>query len=66
MRNPAIRGLWLAVTVLAGTLVGAAGGLLAWKGGEGLTMAIFAGAGAFAATIMLLLTMVRFATGKGE
>jgi hypothetical protein len=62
----ALRGLWLAITVLAATLTGAAGGLLAWVGGANPPMSILTGAGAFSGTVLLLLAMLRFAADNSD
>jgi hypothetical protein len=63
LTNSTVRGLWLAITVLAAVLVGSAGGLLAWVGGMNPPTAILTGGGAFAGTVLLVLTMFRFTTG---
>ena len=62
----ALRGLWLAITMLTATLTGAASGLLAWVGGTNPPMAILTGAAAFSGTVLLVLTMLRFAAGNSD
>jgi len=64
--NSTLRGLWLAIVVLAAALVGAAGGLLAWNGGAIPPLAILTGAGAFSGTVLLFLAMLRFVAGSGD
>jgi hypothetical protein len=64
--NPTVRGLWLAITVLAGTLLGTAGGLLAWTGGMNPPMAILTGAASFSGTVLLVIAMLRFTVGAGK
>jgi hypothetical protein len=57
-----LRALWLAVSVLSAGLVGASGGILSWLGGANPANAILTGAGAFVATVLLFLAIVRFLT----
>lgn len=66
LTNSTVRGLWLAITVLAAVLVGTAGGLLAWTGGMNPPSAILTGGGAFTGTVLLILTMLRFTNGAGD
>jgi len=66
LTNSALRGLWLAITVLAGALTGTAGGLLAWIGGVNPPMAVLTGAGAFSGAVLLILAMLRFAAGSSD
>jgi hypothetical protein len=66
LSSSTVRGLWLAITVLAAVLVGAGGGLLAWAGGMNPPTAILTGGGAFTGTVLLVLAMLRFVTGAGE
>ncbi len=66
MTSSTARGLWLAVTVLTALLVGSVGGALAWLSGMNPPSAILTAGGAFAGTVLLLLAMLRFATGTGE
>jgi hypothetical protein len=66
LNNSTARGLWLAITVLAAVIVGTAAGLLAWLGGMNPATAILTGGGAFAGTVVLVLTMVRFTAGATD
>ena len=66
MTNSTLRGLWLAIVMLAAVLVGAAGGLLAWGGGANPPMAILTGAGTFSGAVLLFLAMFRFVAGGGD
>ncbi|MBW4704569.1 hypothetical protein [Micromonospora sp. RL09-050-HVF-A] len=66
MTNPALRSLWLAIVALTAVLVGATAGLLAWAAGLNPPTAILTGGSAFAGTILLVLTVLRFATGQAE
>ncbi|WP_112604654.1 hypothetical protein [Micromonospora noduli] len=61
--DPAIRGIWLAITALAGVIVGTAAGILGWAGGLNAPTAVLTGGGAFAGTILLVLTALRFTAG---
>ena len=65
MINSAVRGLWLAIVILAAALVGAVGGLLAWSGGLNVPMATLTGAAAFSSAVLLFLAMFRFVTDGG-
>ncbi|GIJ40505.1 hypothetical protein [Micromonospora andamanensis] len=66
MTNPTTRALWLAIATLAASVVAATAGLLAWAGGMNPPTAILTAGGAFAGTILLILTAVRFTTGQPE
>ncbi|MEU8048095.1 hypothetical protein AB0B71_28610 [Micromonospora echinofusca] len=66
LSNPAVRGLWLAIATLTAALVGATAGLLAWAGGLNPPTAVLTGGGAFAGTVLLVLTVIRFTTGQAE
>ena len=66
LNNPTVRGLWLAITVLAAALTGAAGGLLAWAGGMNPPAAILTGGATFSGTVLLVITMLRFTAGTGD
>lgn len=66
MNDPTVRGLWLAITVLAATLTGTAGGLLAWAGGMNPPAAILTGGATFSGTVLLVITMLRFTAGGGD
>ncbi|SIN35267.1 hypothetical protein [Micromonospora cremea] len=66
MTNPTVRGLWLAIATLTAGIVAATAGLLAWAGGMNPPTAILTAGGAFAGTLLLILTAVRFATGQPE
>lgn len=57
-----IRALWLAITVLAASMVGTSAGVLSWLGGMNSPNAILAGGGAFAGTVILGLTVIHFLT----
>jgi hypothetical protein len=66
LSNPTVRGLWLAISVLTAVLVGFAGGLLAWASGLNPPAAVLSGGGSFAGTVLLLLTVLRFAASPQE
>ncbi len=60
------RAIWLAISVLAALYVGTAAGVIKWIGSHDLGQALIFGAGAFAGTIVLILTLIRFLTDRGE
>jgi hypothetical protein len=60
------RGLWLAITVLTASLVGAGGALLAWAGGMNPPTALLTGGGAFMGTVLLVIKVLHFVTGVEE
>lgn len=64
LTNPTVRGLWLAIATLTAVIVGTAAGLLAWAGGLNPPTAILTGGGAFAGTVLLILTAMRFTVGE--
>lgn len=66
MTNPTVRGLWLAIATLTAVIVGATAGLLAWAGGLNPPTAILTGGGAFAGTVLLILTAMRFTAGEPQ
>ncbi len=66
LTNPTARALWLAIAVIAGAVVGTAGGLLGWAGGMNPPTAILTGGGTFAGTVLFILTVLRFATEPGD
>lgn len=61
-----VRGLWLAIAILAAVLVGAAAGLLSWAGGLNPPNAVLAGGGAFGGAVMLAVALLRFGGGAAE
>lgn len=50
---PNNRSIWLSIMTLAATMVGTATGILSWIGGMGPALALVAGCGSFATTILL-------------
>jgi len=58
--DTSLRGLWLAVFALTALVVGLIAGVLTWAAGAGVLAAIFAGAGGFVGTIVLLLAAAEF------
>ncbi|SCF23296.1 hypothetical protein GA0070558_1689 [Micromonospora haikouensis] len=66
LTDPTARGLWLAIATLTAVIVGATAGLLAWAGGLNPPTAILTAGGAFAGTMLLFLTIVRFTAGQAE
>jgi hypothetical protein len=54
------RALWLAIMLLAASILGTSGGLLSWLGGMNTPNAILAGAGAFAGTLLLGIAVAHF------
>jgi hypothetical protein len=65
MNDPATRALWLAITIIAATLVGALAALLSWASGGSVPGALLVGGGAFAGTVLLVLTAIKFVTDRG-
>ena len=61
LTNSTVRGLWLAITVLTAALIGVAAGVLAWVGGLNPPTAILSGGATFGGTVLLVLTVLRFA-----
>jgi hypothetical protein len=66
LSDPTVRSLWLAITTLAAVLVGTVSGLLGWAGGMNAPTAVLTGGSAFAGTILLILTALRFTAGQAE
>jgi hypothetical protein len=60
--NVQLRAVWIALALLAALIVGAAAGLLSFIGGVAPPLAVLAGGGAFGATVILILTVLRYAT----
>jgi hypothetical protein len=58
--SPSARPLWLALFVLAGTMIGGCAGLLAAAGGANVPTAILTGGATFAGAIGLLLAVSHF------
>lgn len=54
------RALWAAFTLLTSAVIGMSGGVLSWLGGVSAPNAILAGAGAFAGSVILILTIMHF------
>jgi heme A synthase len=61
---PTPRSVWIALILMAAVIVGAGAGLLAYAGGANVPMAVLTGGGAFAGTVLLLLALLSFASGK--
>ena len=57
---PNNRSIWLSIMTLAATMVGTATCILSWVGGMGPALALVAGCGSFATTILLMITMKDF------
>jgi hypothetical protein len=62
MQDPTARALWLAVTALTATVIGAAAGLIAWAGNKSVADAVLVGGAAFASALLLIITAIRFVT----
>jgi len=60
---PTSRAVWIAIILITATLIAAVAGLLAHAGGAKIPTAVLTSGGAFAGTVALLLTLVRYATG---
>jgi hypothetical protein len=60
--DSATRALWLALMTFFSLALGAVAGLLDWAGGSNPFTATLTGGGAFAATLLLLLAVVHFAS----
>ena len=58
------RWVWLLVILLTATLVAMIAGLLAHAGGAGIPNAIRSGGAAFAGTVVLLLALAHFLSGR--
>jgi hypothetical protein len=58
--------VWLAITLLASVLLGAAGGTLVWLGGTAAPTAVVSGAGMVGGTELLLLAMIGFLRGRSS
>jgi hypothetical protein len=56
--------VWIALILIAAVIVGAAAGLLAFAGGANVPTAVLTGGGAFAGTVLLLLALLNFGSGK--
>lgn len=65
MTDPNMRSLWLAVVALAAVFVAVAAGLLSLANGAAPPGAALTGGGAFAATLLLVMAVIRFVT-RGE
>lgn len=61
---PPSRSIWMALVLIGAVIVGASSGLLAYAGGNNVPMAVLAGGGAFGATVLLLLALLNYASGK--
>jgi hypothetical protein len=57
-------GLWVAVAVLFGLIVGAAAGVIAWSGGHHTAAAMLAGGGACGGTITLGVLVINTLRGS--
>lgn len=60
MGTLAIRGLYLAVTLLFGLMIGTAAGVIAYLGGNPVGEAILTGGAAFAGTAGFVLLIIGF------
>lgn len=56
--NNRLIGLWVAVAVLFGLIVGTAAGVIAWSGGYHAAAAVFAGSSACGGTITLCVLII--------
>ncbi|MDW5327518.1 hypothetical protein [Plantactinospora sp. KLBMP9567] len=66
MLDTPTRALWLAITVLAAAMIGAAAGLTSWAGSKSTEEAILVGGAAFAGALLLILTAIRFITDRAS
>jgi hypothetical protein len=60
---PTSRAVWIAIVLLAATIVAAVAGLLTYAGGAKVPTAILAAGGAFVGATTFLLTLLIYATG---
>lgn len=60
---PTSRAVWIALIVLAATIIGATAGLLAHASGSVIPAAILVGGGAFFSATLFLLQLLAYATG---
>lgn len=51
-------GIWVALAVVAGLVVGVVAGAVAWIGGQSPATAVLIGGGAFTATVTLALLII--------
>jgi hypothetical protein len=56
--DSAIKALWVALCIMFALLVGVAGGILAWLGGQHPPGAILIGGGAFGGTVTVALMIM--------
>jgi hypothetical protein len=61
---PTPRSIWIALILIAGVIIGAAAGLLSSASGASVPSAVLTGGGAFAGSVLLMLALLSFATGK--
>ena len=66
MRRHKLRALWLTSILTASFIVGVAAGLLCRQGGMNAPAAVLAGAGAFAESVLLLITVIQYARAIQE
>lgn len=64
---PSLRGVWLALIILASVMIGATAGLLVWGAlGQGVVLGLFMGAGAFGSAVGVGLNIVQFLLGRAH
>ncbi|MBP1781808.1 hypothetical protein AB0B62_01410 [Micromonospora chalcea] len=64
--RPSYRGPWMAIIALTATIVGAAGGLLAWAGGANPPNAVLVAGAALGGTAALIFAAFNFHDGPGR
>jgi hypothetical protein len=58
--------VWLVLGIIFALLVGIAGGVLGWLGGERTPIAVLTGGGAFGATVLLVIAIIRLLQQRTE
>jgi hypothetical protein len=58
------RSVWIALILITAVIAGMGAGLLAFASGAHVATAVLTGGGAFAGTVLLLLALFNFASGK--
>lgn len=58
--SPRDRGLWVAIALHTGIVIGATAGWLTWAGGVATPLAVVAGGASFGATVGLFIMLTRY------
>jgi hypothetical protein len=62
-RSITLRAIWLALIILTAGVTAVGAAILAWIGGTNPPLSVLTGGGTFGGTIVILLTMIRYAEG---